>query len=198
MSLINGPAEEATFSKGRIRPAVPEPMTDEARDVAEAMWRQYSRVLRREPAPASAEPPAGAAAETRAATSDDRLAIVPIFDDGGLVALLCLDGRAAVLPQKRELAETVSRLVSRALAAAAPPASDRPASVETFLERTSFADIGRQKLLVTLERNEWNIARVARLLGVTRKTVYARMQRFGILRERVPKIATRRGTAPTA
>ena len=33
-----------------------------------------------------------------------------------------------------------------------------------------------------------DVARVARALGVTRRTIYMRMQRFGILRRRVPKI----------
>jgi len=43
------------------------------------------------------------------------------------------------------------------------------------------------KLLLLLNRNEWNIARVARLMGVTRRTVYLRLQRYNIPRERVPK-----------
>jgi DNA-binding NtrC family response regulator len=45
----------------------------------------------------------------------------------------------------------------------------------------------REKLLLLLNRNEWNIARVARLMGVTRRTVYLRLQRYNIPRERVPK-----------
>ena len=36
--------------------------------------------------------------------------------------------------------------------------------------------------------NEWNIAEVARLLGVTRRTVYMRLRSFGIERRRVPKL----------
>ena len=38
-----------------------------------------------------------------------------------------------------------------------------------------------------LEENEWNIARVARLLGVTRVTVYARMAAAGIPRLKVSR-----------
>ena len=45
----------------------------------------------------------------------------------------------------------------------------------------------REKLLLLLNRNEWNIARVARMMGVTRRTVYLRLQRYNIPRERVPK-----------
>jgi ActR/RegA family two-component response regulator len=46
----------------------------------------------------------------------------------------------------------------------------------------------RLQLLSLLERHEWNIAEVARLLGVTRRTVYMRLDSFGIERKRVPKI----------
>jgi len=45
----------------------------------------------------------------------------------------------------------------------------------------------REKLLLLLNRNEWNIARVARLMGVTRRTVYLRLQRYNIRAERVLK-----------
>jgi hypothetical protein len=46
----------------------------------------------------------------------------------------------------------------------------------------------RLQLLSLLERHEWNIAEVARLLNVTRRTVYMRLRSFGIERRRVPKI----------
>ena len=49
----------------------------------------------------------------------------------------------------------------------------------------------REKLLLLLNRNEWNIARVARLMGVTRRTVYLRLQRYKIPRERVLKTRVR-------
>jgi len=58
---------------------------------------------------------------------------------------------------------------------------------ETYLERTPVQDLEREKLLLLLNRNEWNIARVARLMGVTRRTIYLRLQRYNIPRERVPK-----------
>ena len=46
----------------------------------------------------------------------------------------------------------------------------------------------RLQMLSLLERHEWNIAEVARLLSVTRRTVYMRLRSFGIERKRVPKI----------
>ena len=53
------------------------------------------------------------------------------------------------------------------------------------------ADAEREQLWLTLQQNEWNIARVARLLGVTRRTVYLRLKRYGIERKKVPKTLKR-------
>jgi transcriptional regulator of acetoin/glycerol metabolism len=68
-------------------------------------------------------------------------------------------------------------------------------SWEAYLERTPVEDMEREKLLLLLNRNEWNIARVARLMGVTRRTIYLRLQRYNIPRERVPKGRLRPATA---
>lgn len=43
------------------------------------------------------------------------------------------------------------------------------------------------KLQELLEQHEWNIARVARILGVTRKTIYDRLDRFRIPRKKVSR-----------
>ena len=45
----------------------------------------------------------------------------------------------------------------------------------------------RDQLLRALNEREWNVARVARDLGVTRRTVYLRMARFDIARQHIPK-----------
>ena len=50
------------------------------------------------------------------------------------------------------------------------------------------AEEARVQLLSLLERNDWNIAHVARLLSVTRRTIYMRLRSFGIERRRVPKL----------
>lgn len=47
-------------------------------------------------------------------------------------------------------------------------------------------------LKALLARHEWNVARVARLLGVTRMTVYNRMRRHGIARVRIARVPRRR------
>ena len=56
------------------------------------------------------------------------------------------------------------------------------------LRDTSPTEEARLQLLALLQRNEWNLAKVARLMGVTRRTVYMRLRSFGIERQRVPKL----------
>ena len=90
------------------------------------------------------------------------------------------------------------------------PIEERPAEEvlrfagqRTTAEGVDFVRSAREGVAATvtpqhllLNRNEWNIARVARLMGVTRRTVYLRLQRYGIPRERVPRTRTRVRTAP--
>jgi len=45
----------------------------------------------------------------------------------------------------------------------------------------------RDELIATLRLHEWNIARVARVKRVTRKTIYDWIQKYDIPRERIPK-----------
>ncbi len=51
------------------------------------------------------------------------------------------------------------------------------------------ADANRVNILRILEENDWNIARVSRELGVTRRTLYMRLTAFGIARKKVPRLA---------
>ncbi len=55
------------------------------------------------------------------------------------------------------------------------------------------ASIAADNLIFLLDRHEWNIAHVARLLNVTRMTLYNRLRRAGIDRKRVWKTPRRRG-----
>ena len=76
-----------------------------------------------------------------------------------------------------------------------PRGGNRSEAWETYLKRTPVEDMEREKLLLLLNRNEWNIARVSRLMGVTRRTIYLRLQRYNIPRERVPKTRPRTARA---
>lgn len=63
-----------------------------------------------------------------------------------------------------------------------PAETPTPASAPALLDEPQNAN-----LVFLLEHNEWNVSRVARLLGVTRMTVYNRLRRAGVGRKRVPK-----------
>jgi len=122
----------------------------------------------------------------------------PILSAVPVIALLYVDSLDPHFCEEHDLArlQKFSRIIAKAVGESSTesaPAS--PANVwETYLERTPVEDMEREKLLLLLNRNEWNIARVARLMGVTRRTVYLRLQRYNIPRERVAK-SRPRGTS---
>ena len=118
-------------------------------------------------------------------------AIAPVREDEALVALLYVDSQEPHFCDAHDLdrLSKFSRIIAKSVHDTASP---RPGGVvgdswEAYLERTPVEDMEREKLLLLLNRNEWNIARVARMMGVTRRTVYLRLQRYNIPRERVPK-----------
>ena len=125
-------------------------------------------------------------------------AVVPVFDDETLVALLYVDSGEPHFCDAHDIERLAkfSRIIAKAVAdgAAPAPAGRSGESWESYLERTPVEDMEREKLLLLLNRNEWNIARVARLMGVTRRTIYLRLQRYNIPRERVPKGRRQRPT----
>jgi transcriptional regulator with GAF, ATPase, and Fis domain len=171
----------------------------EVLDAVEAIWSRHRAVLekgeafyvpdrvsdRRMPA----EQRSGEAAS---------LVVVPVLDDGQLVALLYVDGRRPQLCAEHDLERLAkfSRIVAKAVADAKDGGGQRAREVwEDYLERTPPADMEREKLLLLLNRNEWNIARVSRLMGVTRRTIYLRLARFNIPRERVRKTRPKPATS---
>jgi GAF domain-containing protein len=125
------------------------------------------------------------------------LAVFPVFDGDELVALLYVDSAEPHFCQAKDVERLAkfSRMLARAVRPEAEPAAREATGWEAYLERTPVPDIERQKLLLLLNRNEWNIARVARLMGVTRRTVYLRLQRYNIPRERVTKTRLRSAAA---
>jgi transcriptional regulator with GAF, ATPase, and Fis domain len=127
------------------------------------------------------------------------LAVVPVFEGDELVALLYVDSLDPhfCTAQDLERMGKFSRILAKAVAdtTAPEPRGGRSEAWETYLERTPVEDMEREKLLLLLNRNEWNIARVSRLMGVTRRTIYLRLQRYNIPRERVPKTRPRTARA---
>jgi GAF domain-containing protein len=125
--------------------------------------------------------------------------LVPVMDDDALIALLYIDSLEPHFCDGHDLDRLTkfSRIVAKAVNESAS-GSSRASSAEAweaYLERTPVEDMEREKLLLLLNRNEWNIARVARMMGVTRRTVYLRLQRYNIPRERVSKTRLRPATA---
>lgn len=125
--------------------------------------------------------------------------LVPVFDGDSLVALLYVDSLDPHFCTNHDLErlKKFSRIVAKAVGdSSSPEAQERPRAEgwEAYLERTPVEDMEREKLLLLLNRNEWNIARVARLMDVTRRTIYLRLARYKIPRERVRKTRVRPAT----
>jgi ActR/RegA family two-component response regulator len=93
---------------------------------------------------------------------------------------------ALYLAQPEGLAAGDARLFGAAIAQAVQAAEASPGARR--VPETSPTEEAKLHMLSLLERHAWNIAEVARLLGVTRRTVYMRLRSFGIERKRVPKI----------
>ena len=105
-------------------------------------------------------------------------ALFPALRDGELVAALYIaQPESLSLPEAAIFSSAIAEAV-----VASEIAEPRP------VLQPSPAEQGRLQLLTLLERTDWNIAEVSRLLGVTRRTVYMRLRSFGIERRRVPKL----------
>jgi hypothetical protein len=110
---------------------------------------------------------------------DAAFAFLPALLDGQLVA-------AVYLHQPDSSAWSDGRVFGTAIAQAARAADTAGGPVR--LPEASPTEEAKLQLLSLLERNEWNLAKVARLMGVTRRTVYLRLRSFGIERRHVPKL----------
>jgi transcriptional regulator with GAF, ATPase, and Fis domain len=112
--------------------------------------------------------------------------LFPVNLQGQLLGLLYVDGgeRAVADPRDLQALAQFTRIAGHALAR-------RRSEPARYLAATSLDDMARDQLLVLLEQHEWNISRVARELGVTRPTIYARLERYGLPRLRPPKLHKR-------
>ena len=106
----------------------------------------------------------------------------PVLRADRLIALVYLGTTCLDLESIAEVSGLVAGAVIHTVAHEAPPSS-----VESYLAQTPAKEIERRRLLLLLDRHEWNVARVARELELTRTTVYKRLEEFGISRKRVAK-----------
>lgn len=106
--------------------------------------------------------------------------IVPLRDESAIVGVVFIDR-----PAPFELADLEASLLTLTKAVTA---RDSIGPLSSYLTSMPGHELQREQLLATLDRNEWNISRVARVLGLARRTIYLRMARYRIPRKRVPKV----------
>lgn len=122
------------------------------------------------------------------------LVVVPVCAPK-LAGLLSVE---LVRPARAEDVEVLQRLTRVAAITLRAPRTQRLLALskaDDYLRESTEDEILRDKILLELHANEWNIARVARRLGVTRRTVYLRLDRLGIERVRIRKTEPRKGEA---
>jgi hypothetical protein len=105
--------------------------------------------------------------------------VVPLRDEGTLAGALYLEGVAAF--DEGAVGASLLTLTK------AVGSRDHVENLANYLPAVPADEILREQMLAALDRNEWNISKVARVLGVARRTVYLRLERYGIPRKRVPK-----------
>jgi hypothetical protein len=110
----------------------------------------------------------------------------PCATPGGLV-LVYLAGGTLRLPQVRRTVGGIARLLALLAIENPRQAMDEPShaaqtAVDVFLRNASAEEVERRQLKILLRESEWNIARAARMRGVTRVTVYKWMSRLGVER----------------
>ena len=194
MALVNGRSGGA-FAAGdeKLTLFASRGIDQHVLDAVETLWRRAKGELRS--GKPIYVPDCAADRELSEATSGRpaSLAMFPVFEGDTLVALLYVDSLETHFcePKDVERLTRFSRILARAVRPETPEPARETAGWEAYLERTPVEDIERQKLMLLLNRNEWNIARVARLMGVTRRTIYLRLQRYNIRRERIYKTRLR-------
>jgi transcriptional regulator of acetoin/glycerol metabolism len=105
--------------------------------------------------------------------------VAPVTDGSDVIALLYLE-RPKTFQVEKLAAFRIA--LAKAVRAAIAGMGSAETVQGSFLSMRP-EDIIREQLLMALHQEEWCIARVARTLGVTRRTIYLRMQRLGIPRK---------------
>jgi len=118
-------------------------------------------------------------------TGRDGQRVLPLLDGSDLIGAVYVEGEET----NPEKVKAFQPILSRAVLAATDPEALRAFGADLLgvgVERSK-----REITLASLRQHEWNISRVARELGLTRRTIYLRLTRWGVARERVPKAARR-------
>ena len=128
-----------------------------------------------------------------AGNNDPPFLVMPCTDTTGLAGLVYLEGPTGFSPARLSSLVPLALFLARILRRLTNP--DEPDELfepePPHPPRVDFA-----QLQVLLERNEWNVSRVARIVGVTRMTVYNRLRRAGVPRQRILKATPRPRSRP--
>jgi transcriptional regulator with GAF, ATPase, and Fis domain len=164
----------------------------EVLNVVEQVWRMHASELQEgRPYIVTASEHESLPREIQTALADvAALAILPIKAGERIAGLFYLDGPHVSSLQVLSDATRLARVAS--VAVKLPVSAEQPGMLDAYLERTSPKDVAREQLLVLLDRHEWNLSRVARVLGITRRTIYLRLDRYGIERRHASKAPRRR------
>jgi Bacterial regulatory protein, Fis family len=118
--------------------------------------------------------------------TEEQFALLPLQDPPSGILYVGARRPLWLQPRAMEALRKIEPLLLAALEGEDPPAAVSP--IETYLEMTPPEQVEREQLAVLLRRNDWNISRVARILGVSRVTVYARLAKL-----RMPRVRPLRG-----
>jgi hypothetical protein len=109
---------------------------------------------------------------------DGSESLIPIMREKALIAVLYLEAPAIHMEIVLDVASQLAEAIHYSRSAVAQGA------VDAYLEVTPEDEIQRQKIMVLLAKNENNLSRVARILSISRQSLYRRMGVLGIARER--------------
>lgn len=124
---------------------------------------------------------------------DPPAVVLPCGDERCLAGLAYIEGQGVRRRSSLPLLLPLSQVLARVARVPARPSTASPVDEQEALVNADAAE-----LYVLMERHEWNVARVARLIGVTRMTIYNRLRRAGLARKHVAKTSCRRRRPPRA
>jgi hypothetical protein len=107
-------------------------------------------------------------------------AVAPVLCDRRLLGALYVDSAAAGFEGEGDL-RGLAHLARMAAGFLVETPESVPLPLDDYISRLTLDEIGREQLALLISRHEGNVARIARLLKVTRATVYNRLRKHGLL-----------------
>jgi hypothetical protein len=176
-------------------------------DLVEAVWEGHAETLTRGEMFYSPELHTDRRLKHAAGNAlPSALCVVPAFGGDSVVALLYVDSLEPYFCTRHDqqrLADLCSLIGAATGGGGVEDLKGRSESWAQYLDAAApMFNKERDELLLLLNRTDWNIARVARMLNVSRRTLYVRLEKYRIPREHVEKKGTGgrrtgRGTSET-